>query len=127
MTFWYKRVNTEAVFKVMRDLEEQSSKAGDLYQKLAPRFGEIAVGGGHFDAFVEQESIRLFLSALLNGKTPDEAREEALKGTKLAVTKWNDSHCRDYVVQRPLCLRDKHIDFMYERIIKAGSVPLPTE
>lgn len=89
----------EQVFAEMRSLRKIADGHFDSYRKLAPRNGEISVGGQHIDSFARGEAIAVFLRGISNGLSPTEAVTSAKEEAKLIFENWNKSR-KDYPVHR---------------------------
>ena len=51
-------------FSEMRRIDTESDKLEQESRKLAPRYGEIAVGAGAFDPFVRSYGLQSFLDEI---------------------------------------------------------------
>ena len=91
----------EQVFTEMRSLRKTADCHFDTYRRLAPRNGEIPVGGRHIDSFARGETIAVFLRGISNGLTPSEAVISAKEEAKLIFENWNKGR-KDYQVHRYL-------------------------
>src|SRR6266702_2475473 len=80
---------TDDVLEAMRDINTKAQRYLETYYKLAPRYGEVATGGEHFDAFVKGESLCEFLSSLRRGSSPLEAAIMAKSYAAELVANWN--------------------------------------
>lgn len=90
---WYETLSPsdrDSLFSEMRKLGESADRDYERYKRLAPKNGEIAVGGEHFAAFLDAESKHCFLRYLRSGSNPQEAHDKACVDAKEMVQKWND-------------------------------------
>ena len=79
-------------------LEARYQLSLEEHRRLAPRNGEIPVGGAHMDPFFRAEALRGLLGALRKGGRPREALLEGAEAGKLAIRLWNRRG--DYQVHR---------------------------
>jgi hypothetical protein len=110
----------ESVRAVMREVRAESDRYLATAQRLSPRYGEIAVGGEHFDAFLKGEALASLLRGFgkLNG---DDHCVVALDAAKLdardMVSKWNAR--REYQVARWEGAADTVLESAFRRIVNA--------
>lgn len=102
----------QSVYAQMRTLREKSDAYNAAYRRLAPRNGDIPVGGAHIDEFANAEVIASFLSAIGKGKTPDEARADGKAMGRLIFEKWNERRKKDYQVHRWVESLDTTVDIV---------------
>lgn len=55
------------IFPIMRDMQSACDQLNARYRQLAPRYGEIAVGGEHMGPFFKAVALERFLSDLRKG------------------------------------------------------------
>ena len=104
MTNWLLELNEhtrEKVFAEMRSLRQKSDSYLTSANQLQPKYGEIAAGGVHIDAFARGEALAVFLRCLSTGDTPQVALEKANTEAELIFDNWNKSR-KDYQVHRNL-------------------------
>lgn len=82
--------NRKDVFSEMTKLQGEIDEWNKKEAKLKPRYGEVGVGGGDFDAFLQGDVRLAYLSALSRGRSPAEALAESKAQGRLAVTNWNN-------------------------------------
>lgn len=108
---------------IERSIRDESDRYLAEHRKLSPRYGEIAVGGGHFDAFVHGEALACVLRYLNTGSTPAEAVVLAKADARIMVRKWNASR-KDYQVHRWEDTMGAKLDAVQRRLEHAHEWPV---
>jgi hypothetical protein len=110
----------ESVRVVMREVRAESDRYLETYRRMAPRGGEVAVGGEHFDAFLKGEALASLLRGFGRLKGDEfcvTALEAAKADAREMVAKWNAR--REYQVARWEGAADTVIESAYRRIVNA--------
>lgn len=81
--------NREGVFAEMRKLHDKVTREWEQANAMAPRSGEVAVGGADFDHVLKATVGDEYLRTLRKGGTPKEAYDAAVAAGREAVEKWN--------------------------------------
>jgi len=121
---WYKTLpdaERESVFAKMRKIDEEAQSYRNAGNRLSPKYGEIAVGGAHFDELMKAEGRESFLRHLRNGKTPWEAAQAAKEDAKAMVQKFNTG--REYQTRRYEGTADSWLDDLARRFNTPGRKP----
>lgn len=105
----------ESVRAVMREVRAESDRYLATAQRLAPRYGEVAAGGEHFDAFLKGEALASLLRYF--GRDPLTAMEAAKNDARDMVKKWNAR--REWQVARWEGAADTVIETAYRKIYAA--------
>lgn len=89
--------NRESVFAAMREVDRWVNSYNEQSRKIAPRYGTLSVGSADFDYTLKYLIGSEFLRSLRNGKTPQDAYEDAKQCGRDVVTKWNTARCKSRV------------------------------
>lgn len=82
--------NREAVFVLMRQINEEAMRYDRAALRLSPNAGEVPIGGAHFDERLKCEALYDFLRAMnRDGADPQTAAAAALEQSRALVRKWN--------------------------------------
>ena len=104
----------EHLFQQMRDLSAKIDRTYEIYRKLAPKNGEIPVGGAHIDEWVKIETMEAVLRGMRQEKEKEEI-VEAAKGAYIAVIeRWNAK--REYQVHRSTCGADMFVQNVIKKV-----------
>lgn len=80
----------ESVFIIMRQLDDIIYHELEQARNLAPRNGQLAIGGADFDHVLKGSILAEFVYALNQGMSKQEAYELATSRGKDFVANWND-------------------------------------
>lgn len=97
---WLPEPEKMQILAYMRALRGESEKRLTSARKMAPRFGEIALGGGEFDEWIAGESIAVLLGELNKGYSPLCAAATAKAFARDATKIHNQKRPRDVHWQR---------------------------
>ena len=114
---WRARM-TFAVRDVMRSMRAESDRQLAVAWRLSPRYGEVAVGGGHTDAFAVGEALAVMLDALGKGQALDAARDAGRDAARAIYRAWNRK--REWQVHRWECAADGKLDYWYRELRAVG-------
>lgn len=80
----------DEVFEAMRQQADRNAREFEQAKRLGPTGGSLSVGSADFDHTLKGTVGEAYVRALRNGKTPDEALEEAKADGRDAIRKWNE-------------------------------------
>lgn len=89
-----------ALYTFMKFIDGEVDYCLEEHRRLSPRQGEVAVGAAHFDPWLRAAVTQVYLSGLRVGKTPNDARDGAIKHGWLCVKKHNEKRPKDINWQR---------------------------
>lgn len=87
MTPWHG--NREAVFVLMRQIDEEAEEFDRRRRALEPPPGCLPVGGAHYDERLKCEALRTMLRKMRHGHDPETAARAALEESRALVRSWN--------------------------------------
>jgi hypothetical protein len=119
---WYASITLERrkkLFGWMRATEAAAMRELRASRALEPAVGEIAVGAGAFDRFIQGEAPAEYLRALRRGKSPDEALAQAKAFARESVAKHNEKRARDVNWQRHAETADAKLEHLHRTLLEA--------
>jgi hypothetical protein len=121
MSGWMEKQSEEARERlrvVLTRARDRADAAHGRYQKLAPPWDCIPVGGAHIDEYVEYTAFSRFLWAIEAGEDPEGAYKAAKADVALVVENWNKR--REWQVHRREDTMDSKLWDLRRQVQQAG-------